>query len=168
MLSTFMMCNPSHWWPNNPTLWDPWTLILSALSGSALARSRQNLWDFWVGSTQLIFPKPDNHLPPSWLPATPTCWDCTPGRIWDRLSCVTLAWRKFFLLMPDWWRAFFSHDQILVCLDLIKFASITLMTPWDPAQAQSCVSTQQVVASYSIPWNICWVASDPALAQTLN
>ena len=39
------------------------------------------------------------------------------------------------------------------------------MTSWDLSPPQRHASTQWVAARLSIPWDICWVISDPALDQ---
>ena len=67
-----------------------------------------------------------------------------------------------------WYKAPPTHSQILISLDLITSAGLTLMTSWDSPLPQRFASTQQVAARLGIPWDICWVASDPALQPSLN
>ena len=82
---------------------------------------------------------------------------------------MALGWRPFFFPhKPNSYRAFPLCGQILVCWDLMNSASLTLMSPWDPAPPQRSAGTWWGPTRLGVPWDFCWVASYPALAPSLN
>lgn len=70
--------------------------------------------------------------------------------------------------MTEWCQDLPLQVQILVCLGLTNSDGLTLLIPWYPAPPQRRVSTRQMVATLGVPWDISWVASDPALTWNLN
>lgn len=127
--------------------------------------------------TSLTFLTPWGRVPLNLYPAEKSsavaslcpCCSLFSGRSWDTvgvsemrrdwLSCVAFRWGLFFPKHPDW-----CHSDAEPSLHM----ALALANPWDTALLPRSTGPRQAAASLGIPWDFCWVASDPLLTPSLT
>ena len=142
---------------------DPFPFVVPIFFGDHRTQHRPSMWNwewpiYWEALASCYR---------DILAASP-CWVSSSWQILGQTESCDSKMGVVFPSHADQYRALPSCSPILVSLGLVNSAGLTLMTPWDPALQQRCRGTRWMAAKLGIPWDFCSVASDQALALSLN